>query len=138
MGWLSNLLGSGQSKENLIRTLVKKRVAGDVFADAVGATPKAVDELAPEIVISLPEATIVSIVEAWTQGRSRQIPEEHVFQFIEAHRSMAAQGKPPASPTLNSYVSYRVNLEHGHAHPPLSAAHIEHCVREARRFFEHS
>lgn len=135
MGWFSKMLGNSRTKEDLIRTLVKKRVTGDVLAAAVDATPEAIDELPLEILISLPEATIVSIVEAWAQGRSRQMPEEHIFHLIETHRSMAAQGKLPASPTLSSYVRYRTDLEHGHATPPLSAAHIEHCIREAQQFF---
>ena len=138
MGWFGKILGGGRTKQDLILTLVKKRLTGDVLADAVGATPEAIDELPPEMLISLPEATIVSIVEAWAQGRSRQIPEEQVFKFIEAHRSMAAQGELPASPTLSSYVRYRIDLEHGHGHPPVSAAHIEHCIREAHHFFKHS
>lgn len=110
---------SGRTKQDLIRTLVKKRLTGDALAEAVGATPEAIDELPPEMIMGLPEATIVSIVEAWTQGRSQQIPEEKIFQFIEAHRSMGPQGKLHASPTLSSYVRYRIDLECGHAHPPF-------------------
>lgn len=133
MGWFNKLLGGGQTKDDLIRNFVKKRLAGDALAAAVGA-PEAVDQVPLEMLMGSAEATIVSIVEAWTQGRSRQIPEEQIFQFIEAHRSMAAQGELPASPTLSSYVRYRIDLEHDHG-VPLSAAHIEHCIREAQQFF---
>lgn len=135
MGFLGKLFGGGRTKEDLIRTLVKKRVSGDGAATSVGATPGAIDELSPEMLACLPEATIVWIVEHWVQGRSHQMPEQQIFLRIEAHRSMAAQGQLPAAPTLSSYVRYRIDLEHGHG-VPLSAPHIEHCIREARQFFE--
>lgn len=134
MGFFRKMLGGGRTEQDLIRALVKKRVTGDALADAVGATPEAIDEFPPEILISLPEATIVWIVKAWVQGELGQMPEERIFQLIEATRSMATQGELPASPTLSSYIKYRIDLEHGHGHPPVSVAHIEHCIREAHQF----
>lgn len=134
MGWLGKLLGGSQTKEDLIRGLAKQRLAGDAAAAAFGATPAAIDALPLEMLMGLPEATIVTIVESWSQGRSQKISEDHIFHLIEAHRSMAAEGEMPASPTLDSYVKYRVSLEHADG-APLSAAHIEHCIREAREFF---
>lgn len=135
MGWFSKFLGSGRTKEDMIRSLVKNRLAGDVLADAIGAIPEAINEAPPEMIWSLPEATIVAIVEAWAQGRSRQIPEKQIFQFIEAHRSKAVKGELSASPTLISYLRYRIDLEHAHAHPPLSGPHIKYCMNEAIQFF---
>ncbi len=133
MGWLRDLL-SGRTKESLIRALAKKRVATDTAAAMFGATPDAIEALPLEMLMGLPEATIVSIVEAWTQGKSQGIPEEHVFQLIEAHRSMVAEGTMPEAPTLQSYVNYRVALEHGHG-APLAVGHVDDCIRQAREFF---
>ena len=133
MGWLRKLFG-GETKESLIRGLAKQRLVGNAEAEAFGATPAAIDMLPLEMLAGLPEATIVSIVEAWSQGRSQQIPDGATFQFIEAHRSMAAEGEMPSSPTLGSYVKYRVNLEYAEV-APVSPAHIEHCIRVATKFF---
>lgn len=134
MGWFSKLPGGGRTKEDLIRILVKKRVTDEAAFASVGLTPEAVDALPHEILICLPEATIVSIVKAWAEGKSQQMREEQIFQLIETFRSTAGQGVPPASPTLSSYVKYRVALEQtGDA--PLSEAHIDYCIREAQQFF---
>lgn len=146
MGWFNKLLGGGQTKVDLIRSLAKKRLTGDVLASAAGATPEVIDKLTPEAVFGLPEGTIVAIVEAWAQGRSKRMPERQIFEIIEAHRaaafqriegprSMVAQGQFPTSPTLNSYVRYRVDLEYGRTSAPISAAHMQDCLREAMQFF---
>jgi hypothetical protein len=134
MGWLSNLFGVGRTKEGLIRALAKKRVASDPSAEVFGVTPAAIEALPLEMLMGLPEATIVMIVEAWSQGKAQSIPEDQVFELIEAHRSMAAEGEMPPSPTLESYITYRVSLEHSDG-IPISEAHVRHCIREAREFF---
>ena len=134
MGWLSALFGGGRTKESLIRTLVKKRVSSDPSAAVSGVTPDAIDALSAERLMGLPEATVVMISEAWSQGKGRGLPEGQIFQLIEAHRSMAAKGDLPLSLTLESYIEYRVDLEHSDG-MPVSVDHIEHCVREARKFF---
>lgn len=134
MGWLRNLLGGGQTKEGLVRALAKRRLAGNAQAEAFGATPAAIDSLPTEILAGLPEATIVSIIEAWHQGRQHGIPESQSYDLIEAHRSQVAEGKMPERITLEGYVTYRVRLEHVDG-APLWDEHISHCVQESRAFF---
>lgn len=62
-------------KVNLIRTLLRQRIAADPTAKAMGQTPALADEIPPEMLLGLPEATIVTCVESWAQLRRQGIPD---------------------------------------------------------------
>jgi hypothetical protein len=69
MGIFSRLFRRGNLKENLIRGLVKRRVQNNRVADMLGD----VDSIPNQLLMGLPEATIVTIVETyWLMKKKRK------------------------------------------------------------------
>jgi hypothetical protein len=128
------LFGSkGMSKKDLIKNMVRKRVQNDPITKKLGID---VDALSDLELMGLPEATIVTIVETYcTMKRQANLPDEDIFEAIEAHRSMFGDtGTMPSSLTLPSYIKYRLGLEHSHG-VPISTKFIDEAIEEAKKFF---
>jgi hypothetical protein len=135
MALFSKLLGGNRrSKVDLIKDLVKERIRGNPTAEAWGATPDAIESLPEMMLMSLPEATIVTIVEAYVALKPQNLADSEILESIEAHRSMITTGTMPRPLTLTSYIKYRVALEHSHGAPILEKF-IDGAVQESLRNF---
>ena len=118
-----------------IRAFVKKRVIQDPRAIVYGLSPAMVEQLPPEVLLGLPEGTLVTIVETFAALKSQGVPDSEALQRIERHRSMIGSGAMPAPLSLESYIEYRVSLEHSNAEPLLEE-HIADCILMARTLYK--
>jgi len=132
MGIFKKLFDGGMSKENLIKKLVRKRLQNDPIAKMLGN----VDDLSDLELMGLPEATIVTIIETYcTMKHQANLPDDEIFEAIEAHRSMFGdKGEMPSPLTLSSYIKYRLGIEHSHG-APISSKFIDEAIGETKRFF---
>jgi hypothetical protein len=131
-GIFGKLFGKGMSKEDLIKNLVRKRIQNDPIAKMLGN----VDDLPDSVLMGLPEATIVTIVETYcVMKQQANLPDEVILEAIEAHRSTFGDtGTIPSLPTLSSYIKYRLSLEHPHG-ASISNTFVDKAIDEAKKFF---
>jgi hypothetical protein len=115
--WRSLFGGSRPSKNDLIRSLAKQRVRQDPSASAMGFDERMVDSLGRLQLAGLPESPIVTIMETFAILKKRGVPEPEIFARIEAHRSSIGSGEIPRPLSLESYIQYRIDLEHSHGAP---------------------
>ena len=123
--------GANSDKIELIKNLVIKRVQNDPIASMLGD----IDSLSETMLMGLPEATIVTIVETWAMLKKQGVSEEEILQRIEAHRaSFGDYGDLPKPLTLPSYIKYRLDLEHGHG-ATISEKFIDYAIEAAKQMF---
>jgi hypothetical protein len=136
MGFLGALFGGkkkGSTKDRLIRALVKKRLLNDPMAVAAAYGPEMVDGLPEAVLIGLPEATIVSIVETYSAISALGVDHLDILARIEAHRSMLGSAELPRPATVETYIAYRLALEHTETFVPPN--HVHDCVLLTQRLF---
>ena len=133
-GGQSGRAAGAPDRLKLVRSFVKKRVIQDPIASLHGYSPEMVDQLPPAVLLGLPEATLVLIVESFAALRKLGASESEALKRIEAHRSAVAPGRMPASASLEQYVAYRLSLEHSGG-GPISHEHIADCVLLARTLY---
>ena len=92
MGLLGRMFGGGRSKTDLVRDLVKLRVASDPMAQASGLTPDAVDSLSKMRLNMLPEAGIVA-----TTDKSYYEPESFLSLTATVLTSSAVRPRATAA-----------------------------------------
>lgn len=129
MGWLSELgklVGGSGDKESLIRRLLKRRIAQDPNAHALGQTPAVADDLGTQQLMGLPEATIVTCVETWAVLSREGLSQDEIARRIAQHRGTRYPGDG-----VEALIRICVDAEHGNA-LYLPSAHVEWCIREAR------
>lgn len=136
MGILSRLFDlGGTAKDKLIKNLAKERIGSDPMAASMGFDKNMVDSLTDIQLASLPEATIVTIVETWAILNKKGIPDSEILEHIEAHRSsLGDSGIMPSPLTLSNYIKYRVELEHKHG-APISDEFIDYSISAAKQAF---
>ena len=129
MGWLSEIWkavsGSGD-KESLIRRLLKRRIAQDPNAHALGQTPAFADRIDTFQLMGMPEATIVTCVETWGALTRDGMTEDDIARWIAQYRGARYTGGG-----VQRLIRTLTQTEHGDAWY-LPADHIEWCIREAR------
>lgn len=100
MGWLGSLfesLSGGGAKNQMVRDLLKHRIAEDPGARMRGQVPELADSLTPAQLMSLPEATIVTCVETWAALSRQGIGEPEIVKRITLHRGSRFVGRDVAS-----------------------------------------
>jgi len=122
MGWL----GRTDDKESLIRRLLKRRIAEDPNAKALGQTTAFADRIELFQLMGLPEATIVTCVETWATLARQGVGEDEIARRIAAHR-----GAPYPGGGIQNLIRALVQTEHANA-LYMPATHVEWCIREAR------
>jgi len=123
--------GVRPDKIELIRNLTKKRVENDPIASMLGD----IDSLPETMLMGLPEATIVTIVETWAILRKQGMGEEEILRRIEDYRaSFGDYGDLPKPLTLQNYIKYRLGLEHAHG-APISEEFIDYAIEAAKQTF---
>ena len=136
MGLFSKLFGGDVDKDELIRELTKLRVKNDPMPSMMGFDESMVDQLSELQLAGLPEGTIVTIVETWSQLIKKGIPEEEILMRIEDHRSSFGDyGEMPSPLTLSSYIKYRLDLEHQDG-APISEDFIDNAIKVSKKAFK--
>lgn len=129
MAWLDQIRkaisGSG-SKEDLVRRLLKRRIAEDPNAHALGQTPAFADRLDTFQLMGLPEATIVTCIETWATGSKQGLSEDEIARRIAEFR-----GAPYSGGGVRAVIRVLMQTEHGNSWY-LPTEHVEWCIREAR------
>lgn len=135
MGFLNKLFGGGDSaKEDLIKNLAKERVRADPAASRMGFDESMIDSLDTMQLMGIPEAAIVTIVETYAQSLKTGASERVILEHIENHRSQIGSGTLPEPLNLESYVNYRLEVEHGHG-APISEDFINKAIATCKRHF---
>lgn len=129
MAFLSRLMGVSAEKEQLIRRLLKARLARDPSGSKTGHGPAFADTVNSLVLMGLPEATIVTCVESWAQMKKQGLSDVVVAQRISAFRGGSQVGSGVAD-----VIRARVLAEHGHS-TFLPADHIDLCIQEARKVY---
>lgn len=127
-------LPSPELKIKLIRAFIKKRTIQDPMAVALGYTPDMADALPIPILMGMPEATLVTIVESYAILKRQGLNDAIALAAIERGRPDGFDGDMPDGMTLEAYTGFRVTKEHtGGA--VLSDKHIFECVELTRRLY---
>ena len=113
MGFFSNLFG-GPSKDDIIRALIKRRLAE---YGVLGDFGRDVNSMNRTALYGTPEATILVIVETYVALKKSGVADSAIFERIEKHRARAGRGQLPQPLSLQSYVAYRIAMEHSHGAP---------------------
>jgi hypothetical protein len=98
-----------EEKVQIVRRLVEERMKRSLLGRFL--LPE-VSDMSVEEAMGSPEATIVTIVEAYHNLRSIGASATEALTAIEKFRSSLAPGQMPRGCTLEDYVKYRVRLEH--------------------------
>jgi hypothetical protein len=135
MGLWKSFLGGGRpSKDDLVRSLAKKRVREDPMAATMGFDENIIDEMGMIQRAGLPENTIGTIVETFALLKKNGVSESEIFARIEAHRSLMVSGQIPNPLSLESYIRYRVYLECSHG-APIADEFLEEAIYVFRQHF---
>jgi len=114
MGLFGSIFGSKKPPvETLIKNLAMQRIAESGFPDLEGMR-RHIESLSSFQLAGIPESTIDWIVRAYIANKKTGAPDELIFATIESHRvaNGAPSGVMPKKPALNTYVKYRIELEH--------------------------
>lgn len=123
----------------MIISLAKKRIYSDPFLkqryeeDNIERIEKW-----PEILLmSIPEATIVSIVETyWIMKHQTKVSDRKILEAIERHRkTLSPESGPMPSPlTLPNYIKYRLEVEISYG-VPISNEFIDDAIEAANKAY---
>lgn len=107
MSLLGKLFGTDKLA-NLIRELIKHRFAYMGLGDGFGGD---VDALSFPRLMGTPEATLVTIIRTFDK-LSPSLGEPKALLRIEQHRSRMTSGVLPKPLNIQSYIKYRLLIEH--------------------------
>ncbi len=134
MGLLTKILGGGVDKNALIKNLIMYRVQSDpiLASKYSNINEEIVNSLSRLKLLGFPEATIVTIVETWSNLSKKGVPEDEILYKIEQHRSrFSSGGHLPFPLNLESYIKYRLNIEHSSG-VPIGDNFITKAIEAAR------
>ena len=132
MGFIRNLFGGSKpSKNDLIKNLAKERIKNDPLAENMGFTESMINSLGTMELMGIPEAAIVTIVETYALSLKSGAPEDAIINHIENHRSQLGSGPMPVPLNLETYIKYRIEIEHGQG-APISEQFISKAISIAR------
>ena len=133
-----------QERVALVRRLMRLRFQHcpnvAVFMDAIGTSVDDLDDLDDMIVMGMPEASIMRIVEQYTTGREQGAPDEVLVPFLNQSHAIALSQEGQTLPELRPPYSLERYVGHflEHIHPQgfkVSASFISIGVREVRAFY---
>lgn len=85
--------------------------------------------------MSLPEATIIIIIQTFYALRNNGISEKEALNIIESHRaSIGCGGEEQNYIGLNTFIKYRLTVEHSHG-TGLENDYIDKVMIEAIKLF---
>ena len=120
------------TKAELIRALLRERL------EILGVFDKfrAEFESTPDVALmGVPEATIVVNVESYVALKRQGWDDGAIFARIEAHRAtLGATGVPPSPLTLETYIEYRLKLDHSED-TPIPGGFVRRAIQRSLDFF---
>lgn len=125
------------NKTNLIKTLAKMRIRSDPMAANFGISEEDINYLNETMLMGLPEATIVTIVETyWKIKEDKNVDDKEIFEHIENIRSSTngVRGNLPGTFTLFSYIKYRLDIDH-YVVVSLSDDFIKKAIEKTNQYF---
>lgn len=130
---------SHEKKISLIRQLIKIRIQNDQLLKKKyeGKNVPEVYDFPEIVIMGLPEATIVTIVESyWMMKDMTTKSDKEIFEVIERHRKtlFPESGPMPSPLTLSNYIKYRLNIEHSHG-VPISNKFIDDAIEAANKVY---
>ena len=119
------------TKAQLIRELLRERLellgVFDKFRSEFEATPDVA-------LMGVPEATIVVNVESYVFFKRQGLDDGAILARIEAHRAtLGPAGVLPSPLTLESYIEYRLKLDH--AGTPMPPGFLRRAIQRSLDFF---
>jgi hypothetical protein len=130
MGLFDLLFGAKKSSvESLIKRLAMERMAENGFPDLEGMR-RHIEGLSTFQLAGIPESTIEWIVRAYIANKKTGASDEEVFRVIEHHRvsNGGPSGVMPANLGLNTYIRYRVEIEHSRDFMCPQGHQVDRCV----------
>jgi hypothetical protein len=128
-------IGDGTpSKNDLIKSLAKERIKTDPSFYSRGYSESMIDSLGTILLMGAPEATIVTIVETYALSQQSGASEEAILNHIENYRSQIGAGSMPVPLNLETYIKYRIEIEHSHG-APISEQFISRDIAIARNHY---
>lgn len=121
-----------QQKLQLIRALLKKRAEKSFVARLLGNVESLFEYSDVELMGS-PEATVVTIVETYLELHHQGVPDDEIFEAIERHRQTTGRGQLPKPLNLDSYIKYRLRIEH-RSRKRMNNEEIDFAIFAARNF----
>jgi len=97
----------------------------------MGFSESMIDSLGAMALMGIPEAAIVTIVETYALSLKSGAPEEAILNHIESHRSQFGAGTMPTPLNLETYIKYRIEIEHGHG-APISEQFVSRAIATTR------
>lgn len=116
-------------KEEYIKRMIKRRVS---ITPGLFIDNRTIDRLSGLELYSMPESTIVSIVELYVGLKNMNIPDKEIFQQFELMRP--GSGRIPLPLNLKTYVYYRIQLEHND-NSGLNRSYVNSAVDASYSFF---
>lgn len=135
MALFDKLLGSNSEKIRLIRELTRFRIRTDPTAQLMSIDPNQVDSLTKSQLMMLPEASIATIVETYTQLTRRGASAQSALSQIDAHRA-SGFGSERSTQTSNlfDYVADRMRIENDQS-VEMDQAFIDSAVFTSAKVF---
>jgi AcrR family transcriptional regulator len=125
----------------LIRELLRKRLEDDPIARMMAfATNNNAEELPNEVLLGLPEATIVDSIENYLTMKRQGMPDADIFKYLhEAYKVFLEQEGSsleacPFALDLRGYLSFIVEAQHGHG-GRLPAGFLEYAIKRVVTYY---
>lgn len=119
MGLFGDVLGTS-AKAKLVRQLLAYRI---------GDPPP----MSGPAVMSLPEATVVNVIEAYGKCRAQGADHGGALAAIERHRRRIGAARLQDDTTLTQYIAMRLDIEHPQAFSAgFSTKHLQMCIAFAQ------
>jgi len=125
------------NKIDFIRKLAKMRIQNDPMAANFDIKAEDLDYLTDTMLLGLPEATIVTIVEIyWKIKEKENIDNKTIFEYIEKIRTASDEAKInlPQSLTMFNYIKYRLNKEHS-SYLQIDDDFLKEAIYKTNQFF---
>ncbi len=96
-----------------------------------------INNMSKEVIMGIPEATIVTIIEAYSEYKKQGLSDQDIFQKIQTQRTPSAEADVmPSELTLSSYIKYRMKLEHPDSSAQLSDQFIDEAIEKVKKVFQ--
>ena len=118
MGILSKIIGRREDpRVGIVREVAKRSIKGAMANEALTQYSQEdislIDRMGPLEVMSLPDATVLTIFEQFITLAESGVSEHDALVRIEKVRNQAVVGQRQFPLSFIEYIHYRVNVEHG-------------------------
>ena len=124
-----------KSKTEFIKELIQFRIdTDDALKTYENYDRNCLDTVDEVSLLGMPEASIVWIVEAYVLSLKAGATARQIFDLLESVRSQNGFGQMPEVLNLNSYVKYRIEIEHQFG-SRISDYYIQRAIDLSMKYF---